>query len=254
MDDPGSVMAFHQQGAQTGPLLPIYHFNAVATSRRVPAGGTVLDLGSGSGQYLAYLAACRPDIRVIGVDLSPTMIAIGREALRDAGLAGRVELIEGDMTDFVDLAPGRVDLVSTVFALHHLPSHEMLGRCLGEVARIRRRDGCGVWIFDHARPRHPATCDNFPTVFTPEAPALFNLDSSNSLRASHTFRELTKALSSAGVNGLRHHLARYIPLYQVHATDPDLTSEVNVAWRAEILPNRAAREFSQLMKIFPILR
>jgi hypothetical protein len=56
MEDSDSVEAFHQQGASAGPLAPVYEFNAWATSQLVPENGTVIDLGSGSGQYLAYLA------------------------------------------------------------------------------------------------------------------------------------------------------------------------------------------------------
>ena len=70
MDDLQNVEAFHAQGSVvTGTLLPIYHFNAFATSHLLPANATLVDLGSGSGRYLAYLAQRRPDIHIIGLEL-----------------------------------------------------------------------------------------------------------------------------------------------------------------------------------------
>src|SRR4029077_3250606 len=69
MSDRESVDAFHAEGSATGGLLAVYHFNARAMSRLLPSGAEVVDLGSGSAQYLTHLARCRPDIRVTGLDL-----------------------------------------------------------------------------------------------------------------------------------------------------------------------------------------
>ena len=48
MDDPEAVRAFHESAATV--QMPAYEFNAAMMSRLVPRNGTVLDLGSGSGQ------------------------------------------------------------------------------------------------------------------------------------------------------------------------------------------------------------
>jgi arsenite methyltransferase len=197
MEDPESVESFHAEGSAGGALLPVYHFNALATSRLLPRGGTLVDLGSGSGQYLAYLAQCRPDIEIFGLDLSEAMVSHGNRALGAAGLGDRVHLRVADMTNFSGQAPEHTDGLSSVFALHHLPTRDHLQRCLGEVMRVRRRDGCGVWLFDHARPRHPRTPALFPEIFTPDASAIFRQDSRNSLIASFSFAELRECLDAA---------------------------------------------------------
>jgi SAM-dependent methyltransferase len=255
MEDSASVEAFHEQGSAEGPLLPVYHFNALATSRLVPEGGTVVDLGSGSGQYLAYLAERRPDLRIVGVDLSQAMVALGRRFLERKRLGARVDLRVGDMTDFADAVPERVDLVSSIFALHHLPTEHHVRACLAQVAGVRERRGCAVWIFDHARPRHPRTPEVFPRIFTPDAPAAFNADSRNSLIASFSFEELSVFVDASGIAPAEHHVARWMKLYQVHRAGrrDRKAADGHASWRPGRLPPTAEREFRGLRSLFPAL-
>lgn len=254
MDDMSNVIAFHDQGAATGPLLPVYHFNALATSRLVRRGGSVVDLGSGSGQYLAYLAQRRPDLRIIGFDLSKNMVAFGRHFLKEVGLSDRVELRMGDMTNISEMLGEPVDLVSSVFSLHHLPSTHHLAACLGEVRKLRDQSGAAIWIFDHARPRHARTPAIFPEVFTPDSPPEFKLDSRNSLIASWSFGELARALDAAGFQGMEHHIARWLRLYQVHslaAASASTAAAERVAFEKERLDGVALKDFKGLRGLFP---
>ena len=99
----------------------IHQFNALAISRLLPEGGTLLDLGCGSGRMLARLARGRPDARIIGLDLSEPMLETGRELLERDGLTDRVELRRGDITTFDAEVPEQPDVISCNFALHHLP-------------------------------------------------------------------------------------------------------------------------------------
>ena len=59
-------------------------------------GKTVLDLGCGSGQVSLLAAAM--GARVRGIDISPGMLALAREAAARAGLADRVSFEEGDVS------------------------------------------------------------------------------------------------------------------------------------------------------------
>ena len=214
MDDRESVRCFHDQGADA--LLPVYHFNALATARMVRQNGTVLDLGCGSGRYLRHLAAVRPDLRIIGLDLSRPMLDAGRQLVLDEGLADRIELRQGDMTDFASAIPERVDLVSSVYSLHHLPDTAALLKCIEQIRRMRSRDLCGVWIFDHARPRLACTAERFPDVVTPDAPAAFRMDSTNSLKASFSFGSLSRHLDAAGIGTFGHKQSRFFRILQAH--------------------------------------
>jgi len=250
MESEDSVAGFHREGAQS--LVPVYHFNALAISRLTPPKATIVDLGSGSAQFLAYLAMRRPDIKIIGIDLSPAMVATGQRFISEIGLSDRVDLRQGDMTSFMDSLNEPADLVSSVFSLHHLPTQEDLGKCLREVKRLRDRFGCAVWVFDHVRPRHPATPHVFPEVFTPRASAAFRQDSSNSLQASWAYQELVDNLTGAGLNDVLHACARIMRLYQTHwigATAKQ--ADGHHYWQEGELSPEAKKDFAGLKWLLP---
>jgi arsenite methyltransferase len=184
MTDAQSVEAFHAQGEDAGALVPVYHFNALAVSSLLPKGGVVVDLGSGSGQFLKYLANLRPDSLILGIDMSGEMIERGRKTIGEAGLEIRVKLVAGDMTKFSSLIPKKVDVICNIFALHHLSSYNRLAQCLTEIVRVGEKTECAVWLFDHVRPRYRRTADIFPEIFTPHTSVVFRRDSRNSLLAS----------------------------------------------------------------------
>ena len=216
MSDLESVQAFHAEGSDDGALLGVYHFNARAVHTLTPKGGVVVDLGCGSGQCLRYLALRRPDLRILGIDLSKEMVAAGNTMLREHSLADRVELRVGDMTAFSHQLPARVDLVTSIFSLHHLPARKDLYACLGEIARLRAKHGSAFWIFDHARPRRRDTAERFPQIFTPYASPSFNADSTNSLIASWSFEEMRAAVAETMGGAPWGCLSRILRLYQVH--------------------------------------
>jgi tRNA (cmo5U34)-methyltransferase len=198
MDDPESVLAFDV----AHPILqaPIYRLNALAVSRLLPEGGALLDLGSGSGRLLADLARARADITIEGRDLAPNMVAAGRRALASAELDQRVRLSVGDMTRIGGL-PERVDVVSCVWALHHLPAREDATRCLREIARVREERGAAVWIFDFAR-LPSATAFRAVMDLVPGVPARLYDDGLASEAAAWTVDELAAMLREAGLGDL----------------------------------------------------
>ena len=247
MDDAHHVAAFD---AAAEVLLPVYHLSARAIGRLLPRSGTLLDLGCGSGRFLAHLAQVRPDVRIVGIDLSKVMVETGRTALAASGLGDRVELHIGDMTDLRPFAGLRPDVVSSVFSLHHLPDDDALRRCLAEIDRVRGSGG--AWIFDHARPRSRATAERFPHVFTPRLDETFRRDSTSSLLASWEFERLSEELG----DDWRHLRARRLRLYQAHWAGP--THDTVDPAEANNLPaaraRRAHRRLSALFRDLDLLR
>jgi len=76
----------------------------------LPAGGTVVDIGTGSGAIALAVADERPDARTIATEVSPDALRWARRNSSSLGLD--VELLEGDL--FEPLEPslrGRVDVV-----------------------------------------------------------------------------------------------------------------------------------------------
>src|SRR5262249_39750731 len=54
--------------------------------------GPVLDVGTGTAQIPIELCRQHPQAEVVGIDLAEHMLAVGRENVRRAALAGRIRL------------------------------------------------------------------------------------------------------------------------------------------------------------------
>src|SRR5215212_5535904 len=76
--------------------------------RHPPGGGAVLDVGCGTGEIIARLAAKYPQASFIGIDLEEPHLA--RAAARCAGLGERVRFQHGDAMA-LPFADGTFDLV-----------------------------------------------------------------------------------------------------------------------------------------------
>ena len=100
-------------------------------------GETVLDLGSGAGLD-AFLAARRVGSagRVIGVDMTPEMIARARDAARRAGLP-QVEFRHGRLED-LPVDDGSIDAVTSNCVINLVPDK---ARVFAEIARVLRPGG-----------------------------------------------------------------------------------------------------------------
>jgi SAM-dependent methyltransferase len=113
------------------------------------AGSPVLEVGCGTGRVL--IPTARADIEVVGLDLSPHMLAVCRQRLQEESEAvrGRVRLIEADMRDF-DLG-SRFRLATIPFRpFQHLITVEDQLSCLASIRRHLVDDG--VLILDLFNP------------------------------------------------------------------------------------------------------
>lgn len=85
---------------------------------RLDCSGQILEVGCGAGGLLIRLARAFPSCRCVGIDIDPAGLALARKAVGDAGLAARVELLEGDVTQLI--APDSFDAVVMVEVLHEI--------------------------------------------------------------------------------------------------------------------------------------
>ncbi|AZO44039.1 class I SAM-dependent methyltransferase [Mesorhizobium sp. M7D.F.Ca.US.005.01.1.1] len=86
----------------------------------VPAGGTVLELGCGTGRNVILAARRYPDARYFGLDISAEMLETAGAAIAREGLSGRVLLARGDATDFDAKALFGVERFDRVFVSYSL--------------------------------------------------------------------------------------------------------------------------------------
>lgn len=66
----------------------------------VPAGGSVLEIGCGTGRNLIKIAKAYPEARLFGLDISTEMLATARASIARAGLSHRINFVQGDATSF----------------------------------------------------------------------------------------------------------------------------------------------------------
>jgi SAM-dependent methyltransferase len=98
----------------------------------------VLDFGCGSGENSLLLA--RRGARVVGVDISESLIAVARRRLAVNGLAGAADFIVGSAHDLPVVA-GTVDVVLGIAILHHLD----LDASAREVHRVLKVGGRAIF-------------------------------------------------------------------------------------------------------------
>ena len=223
MDEPDSVAQFEDAGREGGALVPAYELAARTTSRITPPGAHIVDLGCGPARHLSYFANRRPDVHITGLDLAPNMLKLGHRTIKQDGLADRVKLVQGDMTEFADdFAERPVDIVTSVFALHHLPSLEHLTDCFNEIAKLRARTGCGVLLFDICRLRHPASWRRFMSTAAAGTLATPHLerDTIASEAAAWNYDEMRHTLADCGLADLKHRRSFPFAGFQMHWSPP----------------------------------
>lgn len=99
-------------------------------------GDRVLDVGCGTAE-LSILMAGRRGARVVGIDLSPGMLEVGRRKVERAGLGDRIELSEGNALD-LPFADAGFDAVASAFVMRNVAD---LDRALAEMHRVVRPGG-----------------------------------------------------------------------------------------------------------------
>jgi ubiquinone/menaquinone biosynthesis C-methylase UbiE len=116
-------------------LRGVYRRLAADVATSTPDGATVLDVGTGPGVLLAELATRRPDLTLIGVDLSADMVAAATRNLAPFGARASVE--QADVAD-LPFSDGSVDVVVSSLSLHHWDQPR---EAIGELRRILRPGG-----------------------------------------------------------------------------------------------------------------
>ena len=107
-------------------------------------GGTVLEIGPGTGANLTYFA---PGIRWLGIEPNPYM---ERYLAREAARLGRRIEVRGGTAERLDLMDASVDAVVSTLVLCSVPDQAL---ALAEVRRVLRPGGRFVFLEHVAAPR-----------------------------------------------------------------------------------------------------
>jgi ubiquinone/menaquinone biosynthesis C-methylase UbiE len=117
-----------------------------AVAERLPRGGTVVDVGAGTGSFAIALAAARPDSTVLAVDGDPDVL----ERARAKPGAQAVDWRSG-LAGELPLEAASANAVAMSLLLHHL-TPESKGAALRDARRVLRPGGW-LHVADWGRPR-----------------------------------------------------------------------------------------------------
>ncbi|MEJ2008801.1 MAG: class I SAM-dependent methyltransferase [Acidobacteriota bacterium] len=119
----------------------------VARMLDIPAGGTLLDFGTGTGTYAIELAKLRPDAEVIALDELPAMLDYLRAKPAAATLANLKPLLSAGNADFNE----KIDRVLALNVLHELGDES-----LRNLKALLKPDGAALFIDWNAEVERPA--------------------------------------------------------------------------------------------------
>jgi 2-polyprenyl-3-methyl-5-hydroxy-6-metoxy-1,4-benzoquinol methylase len=110
--------------------------------------GDYLEIGAGPGILAAMIAEDNHQIRIATVDLSPDMVAIAEEYVKERKLQDRISCLLADAGDEKTMkALGKFDLVYSAFSLHHWSRPEKI---IGNLWNAVRDNGM-LYLYDFKR-------------------------------------------------------------------------------------------------------
>ena len=131
----GAAAAMRRRGL--GPIVQRLKALRAAGGDNRPS---LLDVGCGTGAFLAEIRDNAPDAELIGLDLSPAYLTHADAAHPGAG----IDWLEGN-AEAIPLPDGSVDVVTSVYLFHELP-RPVRDKVMAEMVRVLRPGGLLVLV------------------------------------------------------------------------------------------------------------
>jgi demethylmenaquinone methyltransferase/2-methoxy-6-polyprenyl-1,4-benzoquinol methylase len=121
------VLSFNQNGQWRSSMV----------SRLPQDAGVILDVAAGTAGVTLALARHAPAARIVGLDLTPSMLMEGARRVRAAGVTSRVGLVVGNGSR-LPLPDASVDALTFTYLLRYVPDP---AATLAELARVLKPGG-----------------------------------------------------------------------------------------------------------------
>lgn len=159
-------------------------------------GTRLIDLGCGPGDICIRFAQALPGWHVTGLDAGPNMLALARDAVMEAGLEERIDLVCAHLPEH-GLDSGFDAIVSNSL-LHHLPDPMTLWLTVANLAA----PGAFVQVMDLHRPPSIEAARSLVDENAADEPEILRRDFYNSLLAAWTAEEVLDQITAAGLDRL----------------------------------------------------
>ena len=135
---------------------------------------TILDVATGTADVaLMSTKVLNPD-KVIGIDISDGMLALGRKKVAEQGLGNIIELQNGD-SETINFLDNTFDAVTVSFGVRNF---EHLEKGLAEIRRVLKPGGKLV-VLEFSKPKAPVVKQVYNVYMKIVAPAMGKLFSKN---------------------------------------------------------------------------
>lgn len=142
----GYFAVMYAEFARDTPAMQDEYRRLAAKTALVIEAGRVLEIGAGPGFIAIEIVKLLPQVQVVGLDLSETMIDIATANAREHGVSERVLFREGDASK-MPFGDTSFDFVISSGSLHHW---EEPSRIFQEIYRVLR-PGCQALVSDLKR-------------------------------------------------------------------------------------------------------
>lgn len=115
----------------------------LATSKMLPVGAKILDLGSGAGRHLQYLE--RMQFKTIGMDNAWNGLQVSKERLQGEKLP--VQILIADMAEVFPFPDNCFDGIVSIHVIFHNP-RQVIKSTIAEVKRVLKPGGVVMVTFN----------------------------------------------------------------------------------------------------------
>lgn len=166
---------------------------ATRNARSAILPGELLDVGTGTAQIPLELCRRQPRWRVIAIDLSENMLAVGRGKIRMQGCQESIQLQRVDAKQ-MPYADDRFAAVMSNSIVHHIPDPLAM---LKEALRVTRREGL-LFVRDLQRPTDHAAIHHLVETYAGECNERQRQLYDQSLRAALALEEIRDIVVELG--------------------------------------------------------
>jgi S-adenosylmethionine-diacylgycerolhomoserine-N-methlytransferase len=106
-----------------------------------PDGGSVLEIGCGTGRNLILAARKYPKSRFYGVDISDEMLTTARTSIEKAGLSSQISVVQGNATRFQTDQPFGERTFDRIFCSYTLSMIPEWKQVIGQACSALQPDG-----------------------------------------------------------------------------------------------------------------